>query len=73
LRITERALQRAGASLHNVERARMYVTHFRHAEAVIRAPRGMFQNTRPASTLVTVTRSTDLAMLVEIEAGAISG
>jgi enamine deaminase RidA (YjgF/YER057c/UK114 family) len=71
LRIIEYALQQAGASFHNVVRTRIYVTNMQYAEAVMRAHGEIFQDIRPASTLVAVTRLIDPTMLVEIEADAI--
>jgi enamine deaminase RidA (YjgF/YER057c/UK114 family) len=71
LKIIERALQQAGASFQNVVRTRIYVTNMQYAEAVMRAHGEIFQDIRPASTLVAVTRLIDPTMLVEIEADAI--
>jgi enamine deaminase RidA (YjgF/YER057c/UK114 family) len=73
LRIIERALQQAGASLQHVVRTRIYVTDRQYADAVMRAHGEVFKDIRPASTLVAVTGLIEPTMLVEIEAEAIIG
>ena len=67
------ALERAGFSLNDVVRTRMYVTDISRWEEIGRVHGDVFGDVRPASTMVQVAALIDPAMLVEIEADAVRG
>ncbi len=65
------ALERAGASITDVVRTRMFVTDISQWEAIGRAHGEFFREIKPVATMVEVQRLIDPEMLVEIEADAV--
>lgn len=71
LRNIERALTRAGASINDVVRTRIYLVDISQWEQAGRAHGEVFRDIRPVSTMLEVSGLVDSEMLVEIEAEAI--
>jgi enamine deaminase RidA (YjgF/YER057c/UK114 family) len=66
----EAALNRAGATLADVVRTRIYVTRIADWEAIAAAHGKYFGEIRPATSMIEVSRLISPDMLVEIEADA---
>lgn len=66
-------LQRSGFQIGDVVRTRLFVTNLLKWEDYARAHREVFENVRPASSIVQVVRLTDPRLLIEIEAEAVKG
>jgi enamine deaminase RidA (YjgF/YER057c/UK114 family) len=68
--VVRRALEEAGLSLSDVVRTRMYLADMAHEADVARAHKELFDDVRPAATMVAISGFVNKDMLIEVEVDA---
>ncbi|MGW1095349.1 RidA family protein [Streptomyces sp. NPDC002455] len=61
------ALKQAGLGREDVVRTRMYITHARDVDEVGRAHKELFDDVRPAASMIIVSGFLDPSLVVEVE------
>ncbi|MDQ0796897.1 RidA family protein [Streptomyces sp. B1I3] len=61
------ALKQAGLGREDVVRTRMYITHARDVDEVGRAHKELFDDVRPAASMIIVSGFVDPGLVVEVE------
>ncbi|MEU8704507.1 RidA family protein [Streptomyces sp. NPDC048565] len=69
-RVAIDALEQAGLGRGDVVRTRMYVTHARDVDEVGRAHKELFDDVRPAASMIIVSGFVDPSLVVEVEVEA---
>ncbi|MFI8234117.1 RidA family protein [Streptomyces sp. NPDC085900] len=67
------ALGQVGLGREDVVRTRMYITHARDVEDVGRAHKELFDDVRPAASMIIVSGFVDPSLVVEVEVEAFRG